>query len=96
MRAPGKEKEIEKQSLTSLHILGSKLDDCAKTAVHRLSDYKDGKNRVGTMKFSFKWGTRPVMELSLAPSGPQSQAIMACFGIWLLIVLLTFMPVIFA
>lgn len=89
-------KEIERQSLRSLHVLGSKLSDCAKTAVHRLSDCKEGNTGVGTTKFSFKWGTRPVMELSLAPYGPQSQAIMACFGIWLLIILLTFMPAIFA
>ena len=89
-------KEIERQSLTNLHMLGSKLDDCAKAAVYRLSDYKEGQPRLGNLKFSFKWGTRPVMELSLAAYGPQSQAIMACFGMWLLIVLLTFMPAIFA
>ncbi len=88
-------KEIEKQSLANLHILGSKLSDCARTAVCRLSDYREGEPKLGNMKYSFKWGTRPVMELSLAAYGQHSQAIMACFGIWLLIILFTFIPVIF-
>ena len=88
-------KEIERQSLTSFHMLGSKLGECAQTAVNQMSDYKEAKSSARTMKFRFKWGIRPIMELSLASYAPQSQAIIACFGIWLLIVLLTFMPAIF-
>ena len=88
-------KEIERQSLANLHILGSKLGDCSRTAVYRLSDHKEGDQKLGAAKYSFKWGTRPVMELSLAAYGQHTQAIWVCFGIWLLIVLFTFMPVMF-
>ena len=88
-------REIERQSLANLHILGSKLGDCARTAVYRLSERKEGDPKMGNMKYSFKWGTRPVMELSLAAYGQHSQTVWVCFGIWLLVVLFTFMPVVF-
>eukprot|EP00596_Hydrurales_sp_CCMP1899_P000893 CAMPEP_0119043022 /NCGR_PEP_ID=MMETSP1177-20130426/16353_1 /TAXON_ID=2985 /ORGANISM="Ochromonas sp, Strain CCMP1899" /LENGTH=300 /DNA_ID=CAMNT_0007010187 /DNA_START=188 /DNA_END=1087 /DNA_ORIENTATION=- len=59
-------RDVERQSLANLHILGSRMGDCAQTAVYRLSDQKDGNTKLGLAKFSFKWGNKPVMELSLA------------------------------
>lgn len=89
-------REIERQSLANLHILGSKMGDCAQTAVYRLSEQKEGDAKMGASKYSFKWGTRPVMELSLASYGKHSGVLWCCFALWLLIVLFTFMPLVFA
>lgn len=88
-------KEVEKQSLANLHLLGSKLGDCAQTAVYRLSDRKVGSANFGQTKYSFKWGTQPTMELSLRSYGKHRRVLWICFGIWLLIVLVTFAPVMF-
>lgn len=89
-------REIERQSLANLHVLGSKMGDCAQTAVYRLSEHKEGDANMGALKYSFKWGTRPVMELSLASYGKHSGVLWFCFALWLLIVLFTFMPLVFA
>jgi len=89
-------REIERQSLANLHILGSKMSDCAQTAIYRLSEGKEGDANMGTVKYRFKWGTRPIMELSLASYGKHSGILWFCFAIWLLIVLFTFMPLVFA
>ena len=88
-------REVERQSLANLHILGSKLGDCARTAVYRLSDRKEGDAKSGFSKYSFRWGTKPVMELNLAAYGKSSSTLWICLGIWTIIVLFTFMPVIF-
>lgn len=89
-------REVERQSLANLHILGSRLGDCAQTAVYRLSDQKEGNPKLGAAKYSFKWGNRPVMELSLASYAKHGTALWVCFGVWVLIVLFTFMPLLFA
>ncbi len=89
-------REVERQSLANIHILGSKLGDCAQTAVYRLSDHKEGDVKMGMVKYSFKWGTRPIMELSLAAYGKHSNAIWGCFIVWLLIMLFTFFPLVSA
>lgn len=88
-------REVETQSLANLHVLGSRMGDCAQTAIYRLSDKKEVKSNIGTQKYSFKWGTKPVMELSLASYSKYRSAIGLCFIIWLLIVLFTFAPVFF-
>ena len=44
-------RDIERQSLSNLHVLGSKLGDCAKTAIYRLSDQKEGDPKSGGMKY---------------------------------------------
>lgn len=89
-------REVERQSLANLHILGSRLGDCAQTAVYRLSEQKEGNAKMGTVKYSFKWGNKPVMELSLASYAKHGAALWVCFGVWVLIVLFTFMPLLFA
>lgn len=88
-------RDIETQSLRNLHILGSRVGDCAQATLYRLSDRKEGEAKFGAMKFKFKWGVKPVMELSLATFKQHSNVIMACFVLWLLVVLYTFSPVIF-
>jgi hypothetical protein len=111
-------RDMERQSLANLHIIGSKLGECLQTAVYRLSDKREGDPKLGNAKYrygvicwasfqrhllyfwfvlcSFKWGTKPVMELSLAPYAQNSTYITICFVIWVCIVLFTFTPLLFA
>lgn len=89
-------REIERQSLANLHILGSKMGECAQTAALRLGDRRDNDVKLSSVKYSFKWGTKPVMELSLAAYGKDSRILWLCFSIWLFIVLFTFLPLVFA
>jgi len=44
-------REVERQSLANLHIIGSKLSECAQTAVYRLSDRKEGDPKLGAVKY---------------------------------------------
>eukprot|EP01038_Epipyxis_sp_PR26KG_P011343 gene11343-15208_t len=89
-------REVERQSLANLHILGSKLGECVKTAIYRLSDRKEGDMKLGSTKYSFKWGTKPVMEISLASFGKHSTFLWICFALWIFVVLFTFMPFLFS
>eukprot|EP01035_Chromulina_nebulosa_P021732 gene21732-28125_t len=88
-------RDLERQSLASLHVLGSRLCECSQTAVYRLSDKREGDSKMALQKYSFKWGTQPTMELTLAKYGDNSKVLYICFGVWLLIVVFTFSPVIF-
>lgn len=45
-------REIERQSMANLHILGSKLGECMQTAVHRLSDKKEGDPKFAAAKYT--------------------------------------------
>jgi hypothetical protein len=76
--------------------LGSKLGECVQTAVYRLSDKKEGDPKLGAVKYSFKWGNKSVMEISLAPYAKNSTYIVICFVIWIGVVIFTFMPLLFA
>ena len=44
-------REVERQSLANLHILGSKMTGCAQTAVYRLSDVKEGNAKASSAKY---------------------------------------------
>lgn len=44
-------REIERQSLANLHILGSKMGDCAQTAVYHLSERREGDAKRGLVKY---------------------------------------------
>lgn len=46
-------REVERQSLANLHIIGSKLSECAQTALYRLSDRKEGDSKLGTVKYRY-------------------------------------------
>ncbi len=45
-------REVERQSMANLHILGSKLGECVQTAVYRLSDRKEGDPKMGSAKYT--------------------------------------------
>jgi hypothetical protein len=45
------------------------------------------------MHDSFKWGTKPTMELSLDSMSPQKMsALWVCFAVWLVIIFFAFFP----
>ena len=89
-------REIERQSLMNLmNFLGSKLGDCAQTAVYRLSDRKEGNAKFGAVKYSFKWGTKPVMELTLTAYSKHKNLLVACFVLWCIFLVFTFAPMLF-
>lgn len=48
-------KDVERQSLANLHILGSKLGDCAQTAIFRLSDKREGSSVMGSNKYRYNF-----------------------------------------
>lgn len=90
-------KEIERESLANMHVLGSRMCECSQTAIFRLGDKRDISNhydtKIAVAKYSFKWGNKPVMELSLASISKYKNAITFCFIVWLCIVLFTFLPI---
>lgn len=44
---------MEHQSLANLHILGSRMGDCAKAMLYRLSDKLEGDAQYATTKFKY-------------------------------------------
>ncbi|RYH31815.1 hypothetical protein EON65_01775 [archaeon] len=44
-------REVERQSLANLHIIGSRLGECVQTAVYKLSDRKEGDSKMGALKY---------------------------------------------
>jgi hypothetical protein len=104
-------REVERQGLANLNIFGSRIVECVQTAIYRLSDKKEGEQKSGNAKFrcivgltplssllffcSFKWGTKPTMELSLASYTKHSTFLWICFFLWICVVIFTFMPLLF-
>jgi hypothetical protein len=91
-------KIIERASFANLHIIGSKIGDCAQTVIHRITSGAEGDASYSTSKYSFKWGSKPVMELSLTTLASfgsdksNNKLIVGCFATWLLIILYLFFP----
>lgn len=46
-------RDMERQSMANLHILGSRVGDCAQAILYRLSDKREGDAKAAAMKF--KW-----------------------------------------
>jgi hypothetical protein len=44
-------RDMERQSLANLHILGSRVGDCAQAMLYRLSDKREGEAKAASMKF---------------------------------------------
>lgn len=91
-------KIIERHSFANLHIIGSKIGDCAQTAIYRITNGTEGDASYKASKYSFKWGSKPVMELSLTTLATFSndknnnKFIYGCFAGWLLIIIYLFFP----
>ena len=50
-------RDVERQSLANLHILGSKLGDCAQTAIYRLTVNHEGTAAMGANKYRYLYYT---------------------------------------
>eukprot|EP00602_Paraphysomonas_sp_CaronLab_P010972 CAMPEP_0185017750 /NCGR_PEP_ID=MMETSP1103-20130426/660_1 /TAXON_ID=36769 /ORGANISM="Paraphysomonas bandaiensis, Strain Caron Lab Isolate" /LENGTH=279 /DNA_ID=CAMNT_0027547317 /DNA_START=179 /DNA_END=1015 /DNA_ORIENTATION=+ len=48
-------RDMERQSLANLNILGSRVVDCAQAMLYRLSDRREGEATAASKKFKFKW-----------------------------------------
>lgn len=46
-------RDMERQSLANLHIVGSKLGECLQTALYRLSDKREGDPKLGNAKYRY-------------------------------------------
>lgn len=44
-------RDIERQSLANLNVLGSRMGECASTAVHHLSDGREGDPNLAPIKY---------------------------------------------
>lgn len=44
-------KDTERQSMANLHILGSRVGDCAQAMLYRLSDKREGDPKAAALKF---------------------------------------------
>lgn len=44
-------RDLERQSLANLHILGSRVVDCAQAMLYRLSDRREGDAKAACLKF---------------------------------------------
>lgn len=86
-------RDIDIQSQSNVHIIGSKIGECAKTAIYKLSDRREGDVKYSLAKYNFKWGTRPVMELSIAQYGLGKICI--CFSLWMFVLLFIITPSLF-
>ena len=85
-------RELERQQLMNLQLVGSRMGDCANTALYNLSEAKEGDPTFGTTKYRFKYGTRPVMELSLVPYHKYAGTLWCCFALWCMMLVFTFSP----
>jgi hypothetical protein len=89
--------KIESSHKANLSLGGTRVAECAETAVLRLSSggtiIKDPA--IALRKYTFKWGTEPVMELLLDPQVHLSR-LQVCVVIWVLCVVLLFYPLVFS
>ena len=44
-------RDMERQSMANLHILGSRVCDCAQAMLYRLSDKREGDAKAAAVKF---------------------------------------------
>ncbi len=88
-------RDLVSRAEQNLHILGSRISDCAQTALYILSEGVEGEAEKASEKYRFKWGTRPAMQLKLATATRHGRLLMGCLIVWLLLVLYTFNPLLF-
>lgn len=85
--------KVESQNKSNLAFGGSRITECAETAIARLSEGGGGKDvRQALKKYTFKWGNRPMMELTLDTTRNRVR-LYVCLGLWILCTLLLLHPV---
>lgn len=85
--------EIERQNKANLSLGGTRVAECAETAVLRLTGCKDPK--VALRKYKYKWGNKPMMELMLDPTRHRKR-LQVCVVIWVLCTIMLFNPLVFS
>jgi hypothetical protein len=88
-------RELEAQSISHLHIMGSRLGDCAQTALYLLSNGEEGERTYADAKYSFKWGTQPTMDLQLVSFDRHNRLFVVCACVWVMMMIYTFSPALF-
>jgi hypothetical protein len=83
--------DVESQNKRNLGLGGTRIAECAETAVARLSG--SGDPRLALKKYTFKWGNKPVMELTL-DSGKNRMRLGVCFVLWIFLTLYMLQPLI--
>jgi len=86
--------EIEQTHKANLSLGGTRVAECAETAVLRLTGSCTDPS-VALRKFTFKWGTKPVLELLLDTQLHLSR-LQVCIVIWVLCIVMLFYPLVFS
>jgi len=82
--------KIESQNKANMAFGGSRISECAETAIARLSG--EGDVRQALKKYTFKWGNKPMMELTLDTTKNRLR-VYVCLAIWILCILLLLHPI---
>lgn len=85
--------EIEMKNKANLSLGGTRVAECAETAVLRLSGHVDSK--IAVRKYTYKWGNKPVLELMLDPQ-THGNRLQVCGVVWVLCIILLFWPLVFS
>ena len=91
--------DIDDNAAGNIHLLGSKMGECALTALYLLSHGDKGYplSQGIESKYSFKWGTQPTMDLTVADysSTANGRLLLVCSFVWVGMVFYTFSPALF-
>uniref|UniRef100_A0A7S2S7X2 Armadillo repeat-containing protein 8 n=1 Tax=Rhizochromulina marina TaxID=1034831 RepID=A0A7S2S7X2_9STRA len=85
--------DIEKLQKANLSLGGTQVAECAETAVLRLTGTKDPK--VAVRKYKYKWGNKPMMELTFDPVVHRKR-LQVCIVLWVLGAIFLFYPLVFS
>lgn len=86
-------RDIERDHKANLNLGGTRVAECAETAVLRLTGSRDPK--IALRKYKYRWGNRPTMELMLDPSTHRKR-LQVCLAFWVLCTVLLFKPLVFS
>jgi hypothetical protein len=86
-------REVESQNKANLSLGGTRVAECAETAVLRLSGSKDPS--LATRKYKYKFGNKTMMELAL-DSETHRNRLQVFVVIWVLSIVLLFYPLVFS
>lgn len=82
---------MQKIEKSNLAFGGSRITECAETAIARLSE-GGGDVRQALKKYTFKWGNRPMMELTLDTKRNRVR-VYVCLAIWVICILVLLHPI---
>eukprot|EP00605_Chrysophyceae_sp_TOSAG23-4_P002961 GSChrysophyteH1.ASY1.ANO1.3263.1 assembled CDS len=90
--------KLEQLTESKLHILGSRFGQCTQTALYLLSQGRHGDPAEADVKYTFKYGTQPSMELQLEGlwSGKHTKLLLICATLWFCTVLYVLSPAVFS